>query len=43
MLVKIEREVFDRMDDGALISACFKPLIQTYKEVSSRGGDLADF
>ncbi|MDQ6421502.1 hypothetical protein RB620_18920 [Paenibacillus sp. LHD-117] len=43
MMVKMQREVFERMDDGALISACFKPLIQTYKEVSSEGGDLVDF
>lgn len=43
MLVTMQREVFEGMDDGALISACFNPLIQTYKEVSREGGDLADF
>lgn len=43
MLVTLQRDVFDRMNDGELISACFGPLILAYKEVSSRGGDLSDF
>jgi hypothetical protein len=43
MLVTMQREVFEGMDDGTLISACFNPLIQTYKEVSSEDGDWAGF
>ncbi|WP_410514950.1 hypothetical protein PaeBR_11475 [Paenibacillus sp. BR2-3] len=43
MLVTMQRDVFEMMDDGALISACFKPLIKTYKEVSSKDGDTGDF
>lgn len=33
-MAKVEREVFDRMDDDTLISVCFKPLIRSYKEIS---------
>lgn len=43
MLARIEREVFDRMDDESIIFVCFKPLILSYKEISSVNGDLGEF
>ncbi|KRE35674.1 hypothetical protein [Paenibacillus sp. Soil522] len=42
-MLTMQREVFQEMEDDALISACFKPLIQTYKEINSEGLDLANF
>ncbi|MFB6365638.1 hypothetical protein ACFCP7_16500 [Paenibacillus elgii] len=43
MFATIEREAFEKMGDEALLSACFKPLIQTYKELSSKGSNIASF
>ncbi|CAM4410978.1 hypothetical protein FHS16_001051 [Paenibacillus endophyticus] len=43
MLATMQREIFDRMDDKSLLTACFTPLIQTYKEVSSKNGNIAGF
>ncbi|MGO4547885.1 hypothetical protein AB4Z29_24120 [Paenibacillus sp. 2TAB23] len=43
MLATMQREVFDKMDDQSLLTACFTPLIHTYKEVSSKNEDIADF
>ncbi|XEC94525.1 hypothetical protein AB6A23_24975 [Paenibacillus tarimensis] len=43
MLVTMQREVFEEMEDEVLLYACFKPLIQTYKEINSEGRDLANF
>ena len=43
MLVKINRNKFDELDDFALTSACFDPLIQTYKEIRNFNGDVIQF
>ncbi|MFC7442752.1 hypothetical protein [Laceyella putida] len=43
MLVKINRSKFDELDDFSLGSACFDPMIQTYKETRMFGGDVIQF
>ncbi|WCR28612.1 hypothetical protein L3476_07705 [Paenibacillus thiaminolyticus] len=39
MLVNVNRYMLERLDDWALASACYEPLILAYKAASAQGGD----
>jgi hypothetical protein len=41
LLVSMQLEAFEALDDEALESACFEPIIQAYKKIQTEGGDFS--